>query len=419
MSLELIGTIGLAAIFGLSMWRNINMGLIALVGAFIVGTVFLGLEPGEISGNFPGGLLVTLVGVTLFFGFAHSNGTVTNVVDWSARLTGGKSWALPWVFFALAALITGSGALSAATNAILIPLGLAFAKRNRINPLLMGLSILNGTNAGGFSPIAIYFTIVDGVLKEQGIQIDNLPVFVGTFIFNTVLNLVAFAFLGGPKLFNQNNLDFDEIPDDNQVSHRAAGWSIHNTITTVLFGSVLVLGFFLKLDVGYLTLIAAVILGAIWPEYAKRGMNSIGWEVVLLIGGIVTYIGVLQDAGAVDNMAEGISTIASPLVAALLIMYVAGVVSAFASTNAMFGALVPLAAPLLLAGQLPTIGFLLALCISASAVDSSPFSTGGALIVANTEDSKRDAVLKGMLYWASLMVALVPVVTWAVFVLLM
>src|SRR5699024_4387856 len=86
MSLELIGTIGLVLIFGLSMWRGINMGIIALVGAFLVGTVFLDMDSSTISANFPGSLLVTLVGVTLFFGVARTNGTVENIVSWAVKL---------------------------------------------------------------------------------------------------------------------------------------------------------------------------------------------------------------------------------------------------------------------------------------------------------------------------------------------
>lgn len=413
MSLELIGTIGLVLIFGLSMWRGINMGIIAFVGAFLVGTVFLDMDSSTISANFPGSLLVTLVGVTLFFGVARTNGTVENIVSWAVKVTGGKSWALPWVFFILAAIITGSGALSAATNAILIPLGLAFARKNKINPLLMGLSILNGTNAGGFSPVAVYFSIVDGVLQGQGIEVDNLPIFVGTFIFNAVLNLIAFVILGGPKLFRQDRSK--EQPDSETAESLDQPWTSRNTITTLLFALVLILGLFFKLEVGYLTLAAAIILGIIWPEDARLGMKSIGWDVVLLIGGIVTYIGVLQEAGVVESLATSISGIGTPLLAAFLILYVAGIVSAFASTNAMFGALVPLAAPLLLAGDLPLIGFVIALCISASAVDSSPFSTGGALIIANTDEDKRAGLFRGMLYWAAAMVIFVPAVCWGIF----
>ena len=78
-----------------------------------------------------------------------------------------------------------------------------------------------------------------------------------------------------------------------------------------------------------------------------------------------------------------------PLLAALLICYIGGVVSAFASTTGILGALIPLAVPFLQAGAVGAIGLITALAISSSVVDSSPFSTSGALVVANaTEPSE-------------------------------
>lgn len=65
----------------------------------------------------------------------------------------------------------------------------------------------------------------------------------------------------------------------------------------------------------------------------------------------------------------------------------------------MFVVLVPLAAPLVLTGNVSTLGFVVALCVAASAVDSSPFSTGGALIVVNTEEELRNKIFRGLLMW--------------------
>ncbi len=178
---------------------------------------------------------------------------------------------------------------------------------------------------------------------------------------------------------------------------------------------ILVGGLFFGLDVGFLALTAAVILGGLWPDDLKQGMAGIGWGVVLLIGGIITYVSVLEGAGVVDNLSNSVVGIGSALVAGLLMMYIAGIVSAFATTNAMFGVLVPLAAPLLVAGELPTLGFTLALCVAASAVDSSPFSTGGALVVANSEEHLQERAFKGLMAWGMSMVAIIPVVVWLIF----
>nr|WP_179282708.1 SLC13 family permease [Rhodococcus sp. 15-1154-1] len=424
---ELIAVAGLVLIFGISMWRSLNMGAVALVAAFILGVGYFKLDVADIARGFPGSLFVTLLGVTYLFGIARANGTVDCIVGSAVRLVRGRVSLIPWIFFVLAAIITGVGALSAATNAILIPVGLAFAYRYKISPLLVGLSVLNGTNAGGFSPISVYFNIVDDVFGQSGVTLDPAPIFVLTFIANLMLNLAAFFMLGGRGLLRRGRqtAEKSDVEGEGVQTLSTCGnavattvtWTVRNVLTVVLLAGIVVLALAFTLDVGFLALTSAVVLAALYPQDSKKAVEQIGWGVILLIGGIVTYISVLQAAGVIDNIAASVTTIGSPLIAALTILFVAGLVSAFASTNAMFVVLVPLAAPLVLVGDVSTLGFVVALCIAASAVDSSPFSTGGALIIANTEEHLRDRTFRGLLIWGMSMIVIAPVAAWLLFVL--
>jgi hypothetical protein len=109
--------------------------------------------------------------------------------------------------------------------------------------------------------------------------------------------------------------------------------------------------------------------------------------------------------------------VGTPLLAALLICFIGGAVSAFASTTGILGALIPLAVPFLQQGEIGAVGVIIALCIASSVVDSSPFSTSGALTVANTPEDKRDYVYKRLLQWGMSMIIIAPVTAWAIFVL--
>lgn len=422
---ELVAVSGLVVIFVLAMWRNINMGAVALVVAFLLGVMYFGQSAPEIASGFPSSLLITLLGVTYLFGMARANGTIDQIVGSAVGAVRGRIAMVPWVFFILAAIITGSGALSAATNAILIPVGLAFAQRYRINPLLVGLCIINGTNAGGFSPIAVYYTIVDGVLDKVGVSVDPGPLFLWTFLANVVINAVAFVLLGGPELLRRGREE--DTGDSAGPTHGGGGtatmlktapWTAQKVVTVVFMLGILVGALGFKLDVGFLALTAAVVLSALYPQHSKEALGHIGWNVILLIGGIVTYISMLETAGVINDLANSVAGIGTPLVAALMMLVVAGVVSAFASTNAMFVVLVPLAAPLLVTGSIGVLGFVIALCVAASAVDSSPFSTGGALVVANTEEDKREQTFRGMMIWGMSMIVAAPLLAWLLFVVL-
>jgi di/tricarboxylate transporter len=142
----------------------------------------------------------------------------------------------------------------------------------------------------------------------------------------------------------------------------------------------------------------------------------VAWPTVLLVCGIVTFVNLMQENGTIDWLGESVAAIGVPLVAALLICYIGSVVSAFASTTGILAALIPLAVPLLLGGELGAIGVITALAISSSVVDSSPYSTSGALTVANTPEDERDYVYRRLMMWGFSMVLIAPLVTWLVLV---
>jgi hypothetical protein len=78
--------------------------------------------------------------------------------------------------------------------------------------------------------------------------------------------------------------------------------------------------------------------------------------------------------------------------------------------------LIPLAVPFLLAGQVGAVGVITALAISSSVVDSSPFSTSGALVTANAPEGQRDHVYRRLMRWGFSMVLVAPPITWLLLV---
>ena len=106
-----------------------------------------------------------------------------------------------------------------------------------------------------------------------------------------------------------------------------------------------------------------------------------------------------------------------PLLVALLLCYIGAIVSAFASSTAILGATIPLAVPFLMAGEIGATGVIVALAVSSTIVDVSPFSTNGALVLANAQNVDRDRFYKQILKYSALVVLVGPLLAWAVFVL--
>jgi Citrate transporter. len=172
-----------------------------------------------------------------------------------------------------------------------------------------------------------------------------------------------------------------------------------------------------ELNVGLVAITIAVVLTILFPKDQARAVEQIHWSTVLLICGVVTYVAVLQKGGAVAYVGNAVSSSGAPLMGALLLCYVGGVVSAFASTVGVLGAIIPLAVPLLLLGQIDTAGVVAALAISSSVVDVSPFSTNGALVLASAHGIDRESLYRQLLAYSAVVVALAPLIAWAVLVL--
>ncbi|MFJ6157789.1 SLC13 family permease [Pseudarthrobacter sp. NPDC092184] len=446
MSAPVLSIIILAAMFLLATVLPLNMGALAFVGAFLLGTVVLGMTTNDILANFPGGLFLTIVGVTYLFAIAQNNGTIDLLVRGAVRMVGSRVALIPWVMFAVTAVITAVGALSPAAVAIIAPIALSFAGKYKINPLLMGMMVIHGAQAGGFSPIAVYGVTVNGILAKTGLDFSPTALFLSSLVFNLIIALVLFVVLGGRKLLSSRVSHFVEQAAEarmavsvgakaaSDVPFKGFGSGMYGprdpagdgvaatrerseripqmvTIAGLIALAVIALGF--KVDVGFVSITIAIVLALVSPAAQKGAINKISWSTVLLICGMLTFVGVLEEAGTIEFVSNGVAGLGMPLLAALLICYIGAVVSAFASSTAILAALIPLAVPFLSTGEIGAVGVICALAVASTIVDVSPFSTNGALVLANAPESvDKDRFYKQILGYSGVVIVAGPVLAW-------
>ncbi|POX36309.1 hypothetical protein C3486_34340 [Streptomyces sp. Ru73] len=514
MSPEVVSILVLAVVFVLATTRSINMGALAFAAAFGVGTLAAGMDAEEIFAGFPGDLFVVLVGVTYLFAIARANGTTDWLVHASVRLVGGRVALIPWVMFAVTGVLTAIGAVSPAAVAIVAPLALGFAAQYGINPLLMGALVVHGAQAGGFSPISIYGSTVNGIVAREHLPGSPLALFAASLVVNLVIAVALFVALGGLRLPRTGGCGRTESTTPAGGTDRtgtatltggdaqaAAGTPTSGTaltsaaplsdgggdeavgtatgggkddaaagatggrggkatglrgtpatapaaartggtragdartrsdvrteattssaegfaltparIATLLALLALVVAVLvLDLDAGLTAITLAVALSAVWPQDSKAAVSEITWPTVLLICGVLTYVGVLDEMGTITWAGHAVGGIGIPLVAALLLCYIGALVSAFASSVGIIGALIPLAVPFLAQGTIGAVGMVAALAVSATVVDVSPFSTNGALVLANAKNVDRDGFFRQLMVYGGLVVVAVPALVW-------
>ena len=281
MSVEAISILALVAIFLLATVLPVHMGALALVAAFIVGTTAVGESTGDIVAGFPGDLFLILVGVTLLFAIAKDNGTVDWLVSIAVNAVGGRVALIPWVMFGVTGLMTSVGAVVPAAVAIIAPVGMGFALRYGIKPVLMGLMIINGASAGGFSPLSIFGSIVNGVVERNGLPGSPLLLFLSSMLFNLVLGVVVFVLFGGRALLGQRDVrtsaagGADTWPDGPVAVTRLD----RNRILTLIGIAGLAIGaLFYRLDVGFMAITVAVLLSLAAPNVTKNAVNKVAWS---------------------------------------------------------------------------------------------------------------------------------------------
>jgi len=492
-SVQLVLILILLAIFLIATVLPVHMGALALVAAFVAGYFIFGTEgdlpyDDAVFGFFPGSLFVVLVGVTYLFAIAKNNGTVDWLVYAAVKGSGGRLAAIPWAMFAVTGALTAIGGVVPAVVAIIAPVGMSFARRYSINPVLMGLFIINGATAGGFSPLSIFGVITNTVVEENDLPGSPLFLWGASIVINILLSIAVFFLFGGRKLLGGGRVDVNDSRDDDFVAATVAGDATEDTgadipggparhtavgststggaaisggrvtearhgqpghqhsgaedradrqslqttalaeephegqVTTLDRDRALTLGglvllvigaLVFDLDIGLMAITVGVLLSVVAPRGAKGAVGQIAWPTVLLICGIVTFVGLMQEEDVPGWLGDNVAKLGVPLIAALLICYIGGVVSAFASTTGILGALIPLAVPFLQGDNaVGAIGLITALALSSSIVDSSPFSTSGALVVANATEAERDKTFKTLMIWGFSMVAIIPLVTW-------
>jgi Na+/H+ antiporter NhaD/arsenite permease-like protein len=461
MSPEWVSILALIALFVVGTVLPINMGALAFVAAWLVGMYSLGLDEKEIISGISGDLILTLVGVTYLFAIARNNGTVDLIVRKAVQAVGGRVALIPWVMFFVTALLTAMGAASPAACAIIGPIALGFAGRYKINPLLMGMFVVHGAQAGGFSPISIYGTITNSVMRDNDLPVGEITVFLTSLVVNLLIAIVLFLVLGGRELTSRR-IDADEMnaPDTEPGtpvgstvgstggSHHHHGADrttmgtgeeparggvamvtapqtsaspkvvIDQVVTLLAFVAVAVVALVFDKNIGFTAITAAVILTALFPKQQKGAVSQVAWATVLLVAGVSTFAAILETAGAPEYVGKWAAGLGAAVLGALILCYVGGVVSAFASSTALLPIIIPISIPLIVGGGVSAVGLVAALAVSSTIVDVSPFSTNGALMVANRPDSiSEERFYKQILTYSCIVVVVGPLLVWAAIVL--
>lgn len=444
MTAQIIALAIFIALFALGAVRGVHIGVLMFAGAAGTALMLTDLPLKEVIAGFPLSIMVLLAGVTLFFAIAQLNGTIDALIDRALTKVGSNAKLLPLVFFVITAAIAAMGAPLA--GLVMMPVGMQVARRYGVDYALMGLSMCFAIGAGGFAPTSLYGIVTYSTAHGAGIPLNPFLLF-GIAVVTYLLMLAFSTFVWGRGSTTADRVtvgatagaaggtisrggastaavEFGEGDDDdarfsaadagNEQSGASTGplnfeqWATVIAIVVLLASVVVIAAMGGDPDIGILCFGLSAALLLLNPSRGKDAVVRIDWSTVLLVGGIITFVGVLETMGAVDLLGDAAKALGSPLIAAFALCLVGGLVSAFASTTGILAALVPLALPLVADGSLPGWALIAALGVCSAVVDVSPFSTLGATVVATAPEDQKARLTSVLMRFGMSMVVVGP-----------
>ena len=390
---------------------ELNVGVLGLALAWLVGVYAGGMSLTDVLSGFPVQLFVTLAGVTLLFTQAQLNGTLDRVAHAAVRVCRGNAGLIPVMFFVLAGTIATLGPGNVATASMMAPMAMAVAGRAGIPPFLMAIMVGNGAQAGALSPVAPTGIIVTGIMTKIGLGGMELRTYVANFLAHAFVGFAGYLLFGGWKLFTRR-YDKRDTPDDTDTPMTAAHWTTLATIGAVL--AFVLLG---NANIGMAAFAGAVVLAALRVADHDQAVRRMPWQVILMVCGVSVLVALLEKTKGLDLFTELLAAIATPGTLTGVIAFVTGVISVYSSTS---GVVLPAFLPTVpgLVARLggDAFGVASAMNVGAHLVDMSPLSTTGAMCLAGISDqSQVRPTYNKLLAWGMSMTVVGALICWIVF----
>jgi di/tricarboxylate transporter len=394
MTAAVASLVALFAAIVLSMFSRINVGLIAIVFAWLIGVYLAGMKPDAVLAGFPSGLFLTLTGVTLLFAVAQVNQTFEALSQRSVRLVGSSVHLMPVMFFLLTFVFSAVGPGAVPAIALVVPLAMVIGARVQLPPMLTALMVANGGNAGNFSPISAVGIIANSRMAAAGLGEHEWTVMLANFLAHALVAAIAYLFylFWLRKPAGVNEVHVVEVPPLTPAQLRTLVMLLLWLVGVVVFG----------LNVGLSAFAAALLLMVLRAADEGEAMRHVPWGIILMVTGMATLIAILESQGGMDLFTQMIAAIAGPDSINGVIAFVTGVISTYSSTS---GVVIPAFLPTV-PGVVEQLGggnalaIALSINVGSSLVDVSPLSTIGALCVAAVVDpSQSRRVFYQLLAW--------------------
>ncbi len=383
---------GLTLAIAAGYFLKVNIGMVSIAFAFLIGHFLVGLPSSTIVTGWPLNLFFMLLAMTLLFGIARVNGTLGLIAQKVVEATRGRTRLIPPAFFLMSGILAALGAGNISICALVLPIAMTISAEQKIPALLMATMVIAGANAGGLSPIAPTGIIGVTLSEEIGLHI-GIDVFYKQIIGQSLLAAILYFILRGHRLKNSGDIQ----------SNFSARFNRDQKTTLAVFLLVVSGIIFAGMDIGLTAFTGSVVLLLLKTADEKHALEAVPWSTLILVSGVGMLVRVAEAAGGIQIMAEFLTSFMTQASAGPIMAVIGGMLSIVSSAS---GVVMPTLIPAV-PGIVSEIGgdpvrIISAIIMGAHVVTNSPISTLGALAVAAVAAAERDRLFKNLFIFALL-----------------
>jgi len=383
--IEIISLLSILVAIIIGFTKNINVGLIALVFAFFLGTYLGNLEAKVLIGYWPMNLFFTTFGITLLFSVAKINGTLEKISNTIIFQSKGSKVLIQIIFYFLALFIASIGPGNISTSALLLPIGMAIAHQSKMSLLVMSTLIILGSIGGGLSPIAPNGIVALELARIHQVGDLGLTIYLLNVVSITLFALVFFASMKG---FKSNGSNIEVTPSEPFDKKQKL------TLLSILVLIIWVILF--KVHVGFAAFVLASILFIFEAADQKQAIAQVPWTTILLVCGTAILISVVSELGGIDLLTRFLATLMNESTAIPIMAILSGVMSIFSSAvGVVMPTLIPTAVNLSneLSSVVSPAAITITIALASHMTTMSPFSVMGALALASLPEGVNEKQL--------------------------
>lgn len=400
-----VSVVLLVVVLILAIWRRMNIGVLALAAALPV-LALSGLPVKTMYTAFPGDIFVLIAGVSLLFAHLERSGALAWFVERVYRRVGDRHALLPWAGFLIGGALSTAGAFSTAVIAFLVPMVAHVSLRYRGTFLLSELAVIIAANCAGLSPLNPTGAVIRTAASKLGVTYPvwglwAVSIGVAAAVVAVLQSLVAFA--------RRRGRAFDVLPapgathDDEPAPNVA--YMAGSAVALLAFVLLVVVA---KTDVGVTAMCLAALQQIAFRPNERALLARIPWNSILLLCGLLTYLGLTQAIGTMDSIAHILRHLGTGALLILVIAYLTALLCNIeSSTLGVLGLITPIAFSAF--GHTGVVFWVTAaVCVPAALMVMNPIHVAGTLIIGNSAVEYQDALFRRLLALAGGLALIVP-----------